>query len=140
MAIIFACILGTLYYLLVIRPFNKKEKIAREATLAHCDAETELNNYLLSDEIIEADCLIYEIPSSINGLNKSYEDDPVQKRIKNNPKFKELYVRERETFVEFLKTHPYCIKSLKEYLITSLKYLDKDSKLSDDIMLLIFLY
>ncbi len=140
MGIIFAGILGILYYILVAYPHFKNEEIACKAVTEHCIAERELNDYLLSDEIIEADCLIYEIPNSINGLNQSYEDDPVQKRIKSNPKFKELYVRERETFVEFLKTHPQCIKVQKEHLIESLKYLDKNSKLSDDIMFLIFLY
>lgn len=140
MGIIFAGILGILYYILVAYPYLKNEKKACKATTAHCIAERELNEYLLSDEIIEADCLVYEIPDSIHGLNQSYEEDVVCKRIRNNPKFKELFIRERETFVEFLKTHPYCIKNQKEYLINSLKYIDKDSDLSDQITKLICFY
>lgn len=140
MAIQFALILGILYYILVVYPYLKNEKNAYKATIAHCIAERELNSYLLSDEIDKLECLSYKIPNSVNELNQSYENDLTLKRIRTNPKFKELYVMERETFIEFLKTHPYCIKSQKEYLITSLKYLDKNSKLSDDIMLMIFLY
>jgi hypothetical protein len=140
MGIIFAGILGILYYILVAYPHFKNEEKALNAVMAYCIAEKEFNDYLRSDEIIKADCLIYEIPNSINGLNQSYENDLTSKRIRTNPKFKELYVMERETFIEFLKTHSYCIKSQKKYLITSLKYLDKGSKLSDDIMLMIFLY
>jgi hypothetical protein len=140
MGIIFAGILGILYYILVAYPHFKNEEKALNAVMAYCIAEKEFNDYLRSDEINKADCLIYEIPNSINGLNQSYENDLTSKRIRTNPKFKELYVMERETFIEFLKTHSYCIKSQKKYLITSLKYLDKGSKLSDDIMLMIFLY
>ncbi len=126
----------TLYYVL-LEPYFK-QKVVDEAHKAWNEASGELKDYLSSEEFYDEDHSLYEIPTSAEYFDNqtSEEDYIIGRRLQNDLRYRELFLREQETFVAFLKTPQKIIENYKTRLIRDLRYID-DPELSNDILNLI---
>lgn len=115
----------------------KPSDAANEATIAWNEASHNFNEYITSEEMHKENHSFYKIPISVESLDRVKDEEfLLRERLKYDSKFKELYYKEKETFVVFLETNSFSIEDHKPDLIKILGYID-DPVLSEKIMKII---
>lgn len=123
--------LGSLLYVLF-----KKLRLMLKARKIWIGAKDEFREYKISEKFHREDHSLYKIPTSPDHFNQDKKEDPFLRKIECNREFRELFYKEKESLIVYLKLNPLAVIKHKPKLINHLQYI-YDSKLSDKIMNLI---